>query len=168
LRYTVVAVVLLLVVAFILLYLDKLRPSSKQTEAEKVFAEDIILGGGFWQDSLRRLKMLARLARRFGVSRGLLAAISVENLYANLCRLARQRGYPRRPAQPPDDYLALLVRAFGGHEAHLSRLTAAYMRVHYGEQPVSRSELARLRADYQRVRTAPTNDGEEGYPKNRD
>jgi hypothetical protein len=87
-------------------------------------------------------------AGRFGVGRHLLAAISVENLYANLCRLARRRGYGRRPAQPPDDYLPVLVEAFGGHEEALARLTTAYMRVHYGDRPIAPAELAALRADY--------------------
>jgi hypothetical protein len=90
--------------------------------------------------------------RRFGVSRQLLAAVSVQNIYANLCRLARQRGYPRRPAQPPDAYLPVLTQAFAGHEEALERITAAYMRVHYGDRSVSMDELSALRADYRAVR----------------
>ena len=76
----------------------------------------------------------------------------MQNIYANVSRLARDRGYPRRPAQPPDDYLPLLVRALGGFEEQLTRITAAYMRVHYGDHPVSRAELAQLREDYRVVR----------------
>jgi hypothetical protein len=86
--------------------------------------------------------------RRFGVGRQLLAAISVQNMYANLCRLAGQRGYPRHPAQPPDRYLPVLEQAFGGHNEALSRITMAYMRVHYGDRAVGIGELSRLRRDY--------------------
>jgi hypothetical protein len=82
----------------------------------------------------------------------LLAAISVQNIYANLCRMARQRGYPRHPAQPPDDYLPILSQAFAGQDEPLARITAAYMWVHYGDQPVTAAELAQLRQDYNRVR----------------
>ncbi len=98
------------------------------------------------------LKSVASLASRRGVNRRLLAAASVENIYANVCRLARRRGYGRLPAQPPDDYLSVLVRAFEGHGEALSRITAAYMRVHYGDHPVSRAELDTLRADYRALR----------------
>jgi hypothetical protein len=100
------------------------------------------------------LRDLAGLVGRFGLSRDLLAAVSVQNIYANLCRLGRQHGYPRRPAQPPDDYLPVLQGIFGGQADALARITAAYMRVHYGERPVSAGELAQLRADYRRVREA--------------
>jgi hypothetical protein len=88
------------------------------------------------------------------VGRQLLAAISVQNMYANLCRLAGHRGYPRHPAQPPDRYLPLLVEAFGGHHGAISRITMAYMRVHYGDRTVGFRELASLRRDYEEVRTA--------------
>jgi hypothetical protein len=97
---------------------------------------------------------VASLVGRFGLSRQLLAAISVQNIYANICRLARRRGYPRRPAQPPDDYLPILQQAFAGQEDALARITAAYMQVHYGDQPVSPLELGQLRRDYQQVRAS--------------
>ena len=96
------------------------------------------------------------------MSTHLLAAISVQNIYANVSRLARDRGYPRRPAQPPDDYLPVLVRALGGFEDQLARITAAYMRVHYGDHPVSRAELAQLREDYRAVREGEAGTGGRG------
>jgi hypothetical protein len=94
--------------------------------------------------------------RRYGFSRRLLEAISVQNMYANLCRIARQCGYGRRPSQPPDVYLPILQIAFPEHDAALTRITAAYMRVHYGDRPVTRAELAQVRDDYMRVRMDAT------------
>jgi hypothetical protein len=82
----------------------------------------------------------------------LLAAVSIENIYANVCRLARRRGYGRAPSQPPDDYLPELVRAFEGHGEALGRITSAYMRVHYGDHPLTRAELAAIREDYRSLR----------------
>ena len=84
----------------------------------------------------------------------MLAAISVQNMYANLCRMAGRRGYPRHPAHPPDRYLLRLVQAFGGQQEALARITSAYMRVHYGDRAVTVAELVQLRRDYENVRTA--------------
>lgn len=145
---------IVVVVAFLILYLDKVRRGRSSEQGEEEGAEAVVLGGGILGRGIQALRDVAGLTRRFGLSRQLLAAISVQNIYANLCRLARQRGHPRRPAQPPDDYLPVLARAFPGQEEPLARITAAYMRVHYGERPVSPAELARVRADYQRVRAS--------------
>jgi hypothetical protein len=138
----------------LLLYLERIRPHPGRDEVEEEAAEDVTLGGGLLGQGVRWLKTMAGLVGRFGLSRQLLAAISVQNIYANLCRLARLRGYPRRPSQPPDAYLPVLARAFPGQDAALVRITMAYMRVHYGDQPVDPAELAQLRYDYQGIRTA--------------
>jgi hypothetical protein len=134
--------------------LERIRSGHREEEAEEELEEEVTLGGGTLGRGWRWLRDKVGLVRRFGVGRELLAAISVQNMYANLCRLAGRRGYPRHPAQPPDRYLPVLVEAFGGHDKALSRLTAAYMRVHYGDRAVSFGELARLRGDYDEVRSS--------------
>jgi hypothetical protein len=142
-----------LVIGLFLLYLDRVRHRGRaRVEEEEEGGETLTMGAGLLDRGARTLGNLAGLVRRFGVSRQLLAAVSVQNIYANLCRLARQRGYPRRPAQPPDAYLPSLTQAFTGHDEALERITAAYMRVHYGDRPVSMDELSALRADYRAVR----------------
>lgn len=98
-----------------------------------------------------RLKNLVGAMRRYGFGSKLLAAISVENMYANLTRLARTRGHPRDPSRPPDVYLPKLRLAFPGHDEALARITEAYMQVHYGDEPLAAHELAVLRSDYQVV-----------------
>lgn len=153
LRYGAVLLGAVLVMAFVLLFLERRRArAEKRQEVEEETGEAVTLGGAILGRGVRWLRDTAGLVRRFGLSRQLLAAISVQNIYANLCRLARQRGYPRRPAQPPDDYLPVLAQAFPGQDEALARITVAYMRVHYGEQPVAPIELAQLRQDYQQVR----------------
>ena len=139
-------------VGFLLLYLERVRKGGLRDEAEEEGAERATFGGGILGRGLAAVQNIAGMIRRFGLGSQLLAAVSVQNIYANLCRLARQRGYARRPAQPPDAYLPLLVKAFGGHAGPLERLTAAYMRVHYGDQPVTMAELSQLREDYRTVR----------------
>jgi len=154
LRYGGVLLAILLILGFVLLYLGKIRSHPHREGAEEESGEEITLGGGTLGRGVRWLRDMAGLVRRFGLSRQLLAAVSVQNIYANLCRLARQRGYPRHPAQPPDGYLPVLAQVFVGQGEGLARITAAYMQVHYGEQPVSSAELAQIRKDYDQVRTA--------------
>ena len=157
LRFFLVLLAIALLVGFVLLFLNRIRAASERDESEDIGDEDITFGDATLGRGLRWLRDVAGLVRRFGLSRQLLAAISVQNIYANLCRLARQRGYPRHPAVAPDGYLAVLAQAFPGQQQALSRITAAYMRVHYGEQPVTTSELAQLRHDYNQVRKKPAN-----------
>ena len=148
----VIVVGLLLIAAWLFASLEKTRHGARQAEAEEEGPEPLSAGGGIMNQGRQAWRDAWRRVRRFGLSRRLLAAISVENIYANLCRLARLRGYGRRPSQPPDDYLPTLVQAFAGQEAALARITAAYMRVHYGDHPVSAAELAQVREDYRAVR----------------
>ena len=152
LRFILVLLGAVVLLGFVLLFLSRMRAGRDRDEAEEESGEEITLGGASLGRGLRWLRDVAKLVRRFGLSRQLLAAISVQNIYANLCRMARQRGYPRHPAQPPDDYLPVLSQAFAGQGEPLARITAAYMRVHYGDQPVTAAELAQLRQDYNRVR----------------
>lgn len=153
-RYGAVLLAILVVLGFILLYLGRMRSGSRRDAAEEEGDEAITLGGETLGRGVRWLRDMARLVRRHGLSRQLLAAVSVQNIYANLCRLASRRGYPRHPAQPPDDYLPVLAQAFVGQEEPLARITNAYMQVHYGEQPVTGSELTQIRRDYDQVRVA--------------
>ena len=53
-----------------------------------------------------RLRNAGAMISQFGVGSELLAAISVRNIYANMVRLARKRGYPRHKARTPYEYLA--------------------------------------------------------------
>jgi hypothetical protein len=154
LRYVGVLLALLILVGIILLSLRKIRERQRTEEFEEELDEEVTMGGDTLGRAWKWLRDRVGLVRRFGVSRELLAAISVQNMYANLCRLAGQRGYARHPALPPDRYLPVLVEAFGGHQEALSRITVAYMRVHYGDRAVSFGELALLRKDYDRVRGA--------------
>jgi hypothetical protein len=142
----------LALIGFLLLYLERVRKGGLHAETEEEGSERVTLGGGIVARGLHALRNAAGLIQRFGLGGRLLTAFSVQNIYASVCRLARERGYPRRPSQPPDDYLPALERAFGGFSDQLGRITAAYMRVHYGDHPVTFAELAQLREDYRTVR----------------
>lgn len=141
-------------IVFLLLYLERVRGGRGRAEGEEEGQERGTFGRGILGRGFNALRDAVRLTRRFGLSRQLLAAISVQNIYANLTRIAGRHGRGRLPAQPPDAYLPVLATVFPGHDAALERITAAYMRVHYGDQPVSSAELAALRADYRAVQAA--------------
>lgn len=153
-RYGVVSVVLLVVLFVILIFLARVQARLNSDEQEDVGRADLRLDGNFMQRGLDRLREMARLMGRYRFGTQLLAAITVQNMYANLTRIAKRRGFPRRPAQPPDEYLPVLAKAFPGQIDALGRLTSAYMRVHYGDRPISREELRHIRRDYQTVQDA--------------
>jgi hypothetical protein len=150
-RILVITLVAGLLIVFTMIFLTRRRRRHRQ-EAEETAGAPAHLDGSALRRGWDQLKRWAELVRQYGVGGQLLDALSVEAIYANLTRLARQRGHPRRPATPPDAYLPALMAAFPGNEAGLARITEAYMRVHYGDQPVSGEELAQVRADYEAVR----------------
>lgn len=148
-RYCLVAGVIMAVVIVLLILFVRSRRSSIDEEQEQTANEGLAWGG----NPFARLRDLGNLLRRYGLGPGLLAAISVQNIYANVCRLAARRGHPRAAAQSPDEYLPRLFVAFPEQHEKLMRLTAAYMRVHYGDRGVDPTELAQLREDYTLLQT---------------
>jgi hypothetical protein len=148
-RYCLVTGVIVAIVLLLLILFVRIRRQGVGEEQEEAVQEGMALGG----NPFARLRNLGRLLRRYGLGPGLLAAISVQNIYANVSRLAGRRGYPRTTAQSPDEYLPHLQAAFPGEIEKLVRLTAAYMRVHYGDQPLDSTELIQLREDYKMLQT---------------
>lgn len=153
LRYCLVIGAIVFALAIIWLFVlkpDQDKDSDDADDEEELLAETkgIVQPGRPRFDTLRTwLSML----RKHGISRGLLNAITVENMYANLGRIARERGYPRPPALPPDRYLPQLQAAFPHRNEQLRRITTAYMQVHYGDIPIEGDELRQLRNDYAKV-----------------
>lgn len=150
-RYCLVAGIIMAVLLLLLILFVRPRQRGLDEEQEQTAQEGWAFGG----NPFARLRDWGQLLRRYGIGPGLLAAISVQNIYANVGRLAGRRGYGRTTAQSPDEYLAQLQAAFPGEEERLGRLTAAYMRVHYGDQPVNETELAQLRDDYTILQAVP-------------
>jgi hypothetical protein len=105
------------------------------------------------QNRLAQLRHLADLAGHFGAS-GLFAALTIRRIYAQTVKLAASRGYPRPAAHTPYEHLAALGQAFPGCESDLSRLTEAYVGVHYGELPERAEALADIRAAFDRIKMA--------------
>lgn len=151
-RYCLITGILMVIVMLFLVLFVRTRQRGLAEEQEVTAQEGLAWGG----NPFARLRNLGQLLRRYGLGPGLLAAISVQNLYANIGRLASRRGYARGAAQSPDEYLSRLQAAFPGQEEKLTRLTAAYMRVHYGDRAVDDAELVQLRADYTLLQASST------------
>ncbi len=151
LRYCLVAGAIVLVLGLIWLFFMRTRLYNRRSEEEETASEEAALQLGRAGFNLDRLRNWLKMVGRYGVGRRLLAAISVENMYANLVRLARQRGITRPPALPPERFLPMLNQAFPGCELELDTLTRAYLRVRYGEHPADPRELAQIRAAYTRI-----------------
>lgn len=151
LRYCISALVI--VAALVLLYILFIRTTRRlrQADAEEAAYDDEGLQLGGIDLGLDRLAAWLKRLGRYGMSGQLLAAITVENIYANLTRLARRRGFPRAPAEDPTRYLARLNQAFPDHAAELDAITAAYLTVRYAERPIGPTELAAIRAAYEAV-----------------
>lgn len=151
-RYCLVAGIIMVVLIVLLILFVRPRQRGLAEEQEQTAQEGLALGS----NPFARLRELGQLLRRYGLRPGLLAAISVQNIYANVGRLAGRRGYGRAAAQSPDEYLPRLQAAFPGQEEKLSRLTTAYMRVHYGDRAIDEAELAQLREDYALLQASST------------
>ncbi len=152
LRLGFLGLLLAALVGGVLLFLARARDQALETRTDEEVGhtqlapeEPLSPRLGSWLD--RWLQAMGRL--RGGP--GLLAPTSVEHIYANLCRMARRRGHPRRPWQPPDRYLPGLCRAFPGHQEALARITQAYMQVHYGDRSLDPEALAQIRRDYDAI-----------------
>lgn len=78
--------------------------------------------------------------------------LSVRRIYANMGRLAAQKGYPRAFHQTPNEYLEQLSLAFPDRTADVWAITQAYVQAHYGAVPDSREEVERLQAAWLRIR----------------
>ena len=157
LAYVLPALGVLLLLLALVLWLErrgKRWSRSASEERERTPGEERQGLGRLVSGGLNRLRNLANLIGQFGLGRRFYAAVSVRNIYANMLRLAAERGFSRHPAQTPNDFLPRLHEAFPGQEMALSHITEVYNAVEYGEVPTSTDELERLRQAWRDVQMA--------------
>ena len=158
-RYVIPIALGLLVLFLLVFWLARRR----QAQRAKPLAEDhehaASMEGRGLMNALRRglgnLKDLAGMVGRFGVGRDFYAAISIRHIYANLQKLAAQRGHPRDPAWTPNDYLPQLLQAFPGQDEALRLITATYNNFEYGHVSTDPDDMERLRAAWDAIKTSP-------------
>ncbi len=112
-------------------------------EPEGTWAQDVV----DYVRHLRRRADLGRWVRRPGDG-------SVMAIYASLQAWLAAGGYPRRPEQTPYEYQTLAQEALPAHQAQVQAITEAYVRVHYGQDPVDARELSRLQRAWRRIKAA--------------
>lgn len=79
------------------------------------------------------------------------SARTIRQIYASLLAYAGELGHPRDDAETPSEYLPTLEQIFPKTEAEVGLITAAYVRVHYGQVPETAQDLGRVRASWNRV-----------------
>ena len=123
-------------------------------EAENMLADDFeALTAGAGSSAERGPKRSLRAALRLpGLARGLVHALMVRRVYAQLLDWAAREGRPRRPAETPLEFGAALVRWRPELQPDLERITQAYLQVRYGERPESREMIDGVLAGWERVR----------------
>jgi hypothetical protein len=158
-RYVLPVTIALIVLLVLVLWLVKRRQSSKLTTIDEEHTRVESLEGQGLMDALRRgfgrVKDLAGLVGQFGVGKGFYAAVSIRHIYANLQKLAAERGYPRDPAWTPNDYLPALKRAFPGQDEALQHITEVYNAYEYGHVSTDPAEMEKLKAAWEAIRTMP-------------
>jgi hypothetical protein len=103
------------------------------------------------ENEAARESRLDALRNTFNVRRWL-AEITIRRLYARMTHEATKRGFARKVAQTPTDYLAQLYRAFPHSQPEAQLITDAYIAAHYGEVPDDEHALKQLRAAWERLR----------------
>jgi hypothetical protein len=74
--------------------------------------------------------------------------------YLSILRRASQRGFPRRPAQTPDEYRTTLEPNLPEAREEMNLLTQAFVEVRYSRHGVEPDQVRRVRASWQQVKAA--------------
>jgi len=156
----ILPITIALIILFLLVFwLVKRRQARKMKFMQEEHIRVESLEGEGLMNALRRglgkIKELAGMVGQFGLGRGFYTALSIRHLYANLQKLAAERGFPRDPAWTPNDYLPSLTRAFPGQDAALRHLTELYNAAEYGHLPADPAELEKMKEAWQTLQTTP-------------
>ncbi len=147
--------VLLILVAILLIVRRQVLQAQEENEAEFQMLSDadpalaqlrkaLRRGWGAVEESLAQMMRL-RTARR------MLAAARIRRVYALLMELSASLNNPRPAARTPLEFLPSLENLFPTLKDELGVITAAYLRVRYGELPESRDEIAAVEDAWQRI-----------------
>lgn len=79
------------------------------------------------------------------------AAARIRQIYAGLMDLTAELERPRPPAQTPLEFLPALRSLFPAQAGEVQEITAAYLKVRYGELPETRAEIEAVESAWKRV-----------------
>jgi hypothetical protein len=103
-----------------------------------------------------RLDDLGRSLRgRSGLGPGQrwLAAAKIRRIYARMMDMANKLGVPRPPASTPLEFQPILEEMLPDAKEDVGLITAAYLRVRYGEIPETNEEIEQVENAWEQVRT---------------
>jgi len=105
-----------------------------------------------FQDRLERLGQSLRGRTRLRTGQRWLAAAKIRRIYAHMMDLAKQLGVPRPPASTPLEFQPVLEDMLPDGQADVQLITAAYLRVRYGEIPETKEEINEVESAWENVR----------------
>lgn len=159
LRWLLVAAILVLALGLVALAVTRYR--RRRAEAE---VEEVRQSLWSWREALAGLRarlraLLDRLRPKrvspapAGVGPGLSPeARTVREIYREFLKLMGELGRPHRPDETPFEFLARVRSDLPGVEAEAEEVTAAYVRVRYGERPLPRPAAGRIREAWVKIR----------------
>jgi hypothetical protein len=97
-------------------------------------------------DPLEDESLLQRLLGRLGILRNWQTAVSIRRLYRKMLRAADGSGYPRLEAETPYEFLKTLSKTWPDNRRETELITAAYVKIRYGELPETDAELEAIKS----------------------
>jgi hypothetical protein len=105
------------------------------------------------QDRLDALGQSLRGRTRLRPGQRWLAAAKIRRIYARMMDLAVKLGVPRPPASTPLEFQPVLEDMLPDGKYDVQLITAAYLRVRYGEIPETNEEINQVESAWENVRT---------------
>jgi multisubunit Na+/H+ antiporter MnhG subunit len=136
---------LVLIVVIVLLMLRRQSRRFGQNGEERETLDNAAILSSLRAAAQRAIDNALDALANFSLGGGGMNAFTVRRLYARLCRLAGERGYPRGSDQTPDEYRLVLRQAFPTFGADIDQVTRAYVNVHYGESTDDPAVIATAR-----------------------
>lgn len=94
---------------------------------------------------------LEPFSRRLRGAQRARAAARIRQIYAELLDLAEALGRPRQEWQTPLEYIPALAGLFPEEWEEIRQITAAYLKVRYGELPETQAEVDAVEAAWRRL-----------------
>lgn len=103
------------------------------------------------QDRLDNLESFLRGRTRLSGGQRWLAAAKIRRIYARMMDLAQQMEAPRPPASTPLEFQPILEEMLPDARDDVGLITAAYLRVRYGEIPETNEEIEQVEYAWENV-----------------
>jgi hypothetical protein len=149
-RIVLLVAVVALITLSILLGLRMRKRQALEAEEDANMAE-AASGSSTWSKWLQQL-FPDGLNLRLRSPAKMLAAARIRRIYRQLMKLSQKMGAERPPSSTPIEFLPRLESLLPEQQASLERITAAYVKVRYGEYPETMQEVDAVEAAWESVR----------------